>query len=254
VTSWRAEYFQHVGDEAERAFAAARHDVTVEEAAELSWQPPDEGDDDWDAYYARGHLIAFAADAAMRAASGGRHGLDEAVRALLDEADRAGGVLPVDAERLGRAVDALVPGVGAKLVRWARSDDEPAAVAESLAGLGLSLACKEAPARTVAGFSAERDGAELRVVAIGDGGPADLGGLKIGDRILTLDGAAPAAHWPETIAHKPAGTMLTLGVARGARSLVLRLTLAPQRDVTCKLGAAAATPAVTKLREQLLGP
>jgi predicted metalloprotease with PDZ domain len=256
----RADYFSHVGDEAERAFAAARLGGSVEDAAELTWQPPDEGDDDEDAYYARGHLVALGVDAAMRVASGGRHGLDEALRALVAEAERGGGVLPVDADRLARAVDALVPGVGRKLLGWVRGGDEPGAIAASLAAIGLSLACKESPPRTVAGFAAEREPPagglrdELRVVVVGDGGAADLAGLKAGDHIRTLDGAAPTARWPETIAAKAVGAQLTLGVVRGKRELVLHLTLGAEHDTTCKLAAAPATPAVTRLRDQLLPP
>ncbi|HEY2743169.1 MAG TPA: PDZ domain-containing protein [Polyangia bacterium] len=256
----RADWFAHVGDEAERAFAAARLGGSVEDAAALTWQPPDEGAGDEDAYYARGHLVALGVDAAMRAGSGGRHGLDEAMRALVAEAERGGGILPVDADRLARAVDAIVPGVGAKLLRWARGGDEAAAIAESLGAVGLSLACKQSAARTVAGFAGEREPPagglreELRVIVVGDGGPADLAGLKAGDRILTLDGAAPTARWPDAIAQKAAGAVVTLGVVRGKRQLVLHLTLEPERDTTCKLAAAPATPAIAKLRDQLLTP
>jgi predicted metalloprotease with PDZ domain len=250
----RGDYFTHVGDEAARAWAAARRGGSVEEAAELTWQPPDDGDDDWDAYYARGHLIALGVDAAMRAGSGGRHGLDEAMRALLEEAEHAGGILPVDADRLAHAVDALVPGVGPRLLRWARAGDEAASIAESLTAAGLSLACKESAPRTVAGFAAERERDELRVLSVGDSGPADHAGLKPGDRVLTLDGAAPPPRWPDTIARKAAGTVLTLGVARGTHALTLHVTLGTERDTACKLTAAAATPAVTKLREALLAP
>ncbi|HXU70625.1 MAG TPA: hypothetical protein VN947_14915 [Polyangia bacterium] len=249
----RVDWFSHVGDEAGRAFAASRHGGTIEEAAELTWQPPDDGDDDWDAYYARGHLLALGVDAAMRVASGGKHGLDEAIRALLDEAERAGGVLPVDADRLGRAVDALTPGVGAKLVRWARTPNEAPAIAESLGAIGLSLACKETPPHTVAGFSAERQGDALRVLVVGDGGPADLAGVKSGDRVVTFDGVAPPPKWPEAVGKRAAGSALVLGVVRGTHPLVLHLTLTSERDTVCKLATAPATPAVTKLRDQFLG-
>jgi predicted metalloprotease with PDZ domain len=250
----RADYLGHVGDEAERAVAAARHGGSVEEAAELTWQPPDDGEDDWDAYYARGHLVALAVDATMRLRTDGKHGLDEVLRGALAEAERAGGIAPIDSERLARAVDALAPGVGAKLLAWARGGDESGAIVDALAAIGLSLACKDSATRTVAGFAAEREPDGLRVVAVGDGGPAKLAGLEPGDRIVTLDGATPPARWPETIAKKAPGAPLLLSVVRGQRAISLRLTLEADHETTCKLTQAPATPAITKLRDGLLTP
>jgi predicted metalloprotease with PDZ domain len=250
----RAEYLARVGDEAERAVLAARRGGSVEEAAEATWQPPDDAADDWDAYYARGHMIALGIDATMRARTQGRHGLDEVLRAELAEADRAGGVAPIDTERLARAVDALAPGVGARLIAWARGGHEAAAIAEALPALGLSLAIREAPPRTVAGFAAERDGETLHVVAVGEGGPADVAGLKPGDRIVALDGAPPPAKWPETIAKKSPGATLVVAAVRGMRAIELHLTLGSERDVVCKLTQAPATPAITKLRDAYLTP
>jgi predicted metalloprotease with PDZ domain len=252
----RAEYLAHVGDEAERAVAAERRGVSVEEAAELTWQPPDESDDDPDAYYARGHLVALAVDAAMRVRTGGRHGLEEVMRALFADAERRGGPAPIDSVRLAHAVDALAPGVGAKLLGWVRVPDERAGVTDALAAIGLGLACKDAPARTVAGFAAERDRdrEELRVVAVGSGGPADLAGVKPGDRVTAVDGAAPPAQWSEAIAHKAAGAPLVLAIARGARALEIRLTLGAEHDTNCKLTQPAVVPEVARLREALLTP
>ena len=218
----RAAYLEHVGDEAERAVIAARHGESIEEAAELTWQPPDDDEDDWDAYYARGHLVALAVDATMRVRTGGRYGLDDVLRAALAEAERAGGVAPIDSDRLAHDVDALAPGVGGKLLEWVRGGNETAAVADALAPIGLALACKDGPAQTVVGFAAERDGAGLRVVAVGDGGPGDLGGLKPGDRIVTIGGAPPrragprrsrarrrARRWCSAWCARPAGSSCT---------------------------------------------
>jgi predicted metalloprotease with PDZ domain len=250
----RADYLRHVGDEATRAVEAERGGTTLEDAAELAWQPPDDGAEDWDSYYARGHLVALALDAAMFAQSGGRHRLDEALRALLAAADAAGGVLPVDTATLARAIDALVPGVGKKALGWARSADEMAQLGEPLAAVGLSLSIARTKPHTVAGFAAERDGGSLRVVAVGEDGPAALAGLRGGDRIVTLDGAPPPVRWPDIVAKKAPGATLVLGVVRGTRALELHLTLAAETDVVCKLTPTAATPAVTRLRESFLAP
>lgn len=250
----RAGYLARVGDEAARAVAASRRGGSIEEAAELTWQPPDEAAEDWDAYYARGHLVALAVDAQLRARTSGKHGLDDVLRAALDEATRSGGVAPIDSERLARGVDALAPGVGAKLLAWARQGNEAATITEALASVGLALACKDAAARTVAGFAAELQGDHLRVVAVGEGGAAELAGLRPGDRILSLDGAPPSARWPDTIAHKAPGAPLVLAVERAQRALELHLTLVADDELTCKLTQAPSSPSVTKLREALLAP
>src|SRR5205814_2671242 len=168
----------------------------------------------------------LAVDAAMHVASDGRHGLIDVLRAQLGAAEVSGGVLAVDTERLARGIDKFTPGVGAKLLLWARSNDETAMLAESLLAIGLKLEVATAPPRTVAGFAAERDGPALRVIAVGDGGPAGLAGLKTGDKITLVDGAPPPTRWPELIAKKAPGAPLVLTVARGTRGLELHLTLA----------------------------
>ncbi len=250
----RAEYLQHVGDEAERAVRAARRGDSVEEAAEATWQAPDDAADDWDAYYARGHLIALGVDAAMRVRTDGRHGLDEVVRAELAEAERAGGVAAIDTDRLARAVDALAPGVGARLTAWARGGHEPQSIVDALSAIGLALEIRESPARSVANFAAEREGSALRVISVGEGGPADLAGLKTGDHVVKVDGADPIPHWPELLGKKPPGSSVIFSVWRGTRMLELHVTLAPFAEVACKLSPAPATPAITKLRDALLTP
>ena len=251
----RAAYLAHVSDEAARAFEAAARGVSVAEAAELTWQPPDDAADDWDAYYARGHLVALALDATMRARSDGKHSLDELVHNAVAAAERSGNITRISTRTIAEAVDGLLPalGLGANLEKWIAGPNESSDVRAAIATIGLGLECMT-KSIVAAGFSAERDGTGLRVVAVGDGGPADLAGLKPGDRIATIDGAPPPARWPERIAHGTVGDKLTLGVARAQQRLELRLTLESEPDTACKLTQAPATPAVTKLRDQLLSP
>jgi predicted metalloprotease with PDZ domain len=251
----RAAYLQHVGDEAARAAEAAARSISVEDAAEMTWQPPDDAADDWDAYYARGHLIALALDATMRVRSDGKHGLDELVHNAVAAAERSSNITRLGTRILAEAVDGLLPalGIGAAMEKWVAGPNESKDVRVALATIGLALECmtKELVA---AGFSAEREGSGLRVVAVGDGGPADLAGLKPGDRIVTIDGAPPAARWPERIARGAVGDKLALGVTRAQQRLELHVTLESEPDTTCKLTQAPATPAVTKLRDALLSP
>lgn len=250
----RTEWLAHTADEAEHAVESARLGRSLEEASELSWQPPDDADGDWDAYYARGHLVALALDASIRVATDGRRSLDDALRALLDGAERRGGVLPVDTATLAHAIDGVAPGVGKKALAWARDGGETEALQQALAAIGLGLSVQLLPPRTFAGFAAEHDGPLLRVVAVGADAPAGLGGLHVGDRILAIDGAPPGPRWSEAILRKPAGAPLVLMVLRGQRRLELHLTLTSDVEVDCKLTQPPATPAVSRLREAFLSP
>jgi predicted metalloprotease with PDZ domain len=248
------EYLLQVGDVAGDAATAARRGPSLEEAGLLTWQMPEDAGEP-DTYYARGHLVALALDAALRAGSDGKHTLDEALRALLDEAERRGGVLPVDTAVLARALDALVPGVGDKALAWARAGDETAEVTKALASLGLKLEIKAQAPRTVAGFAATATprGNGIVVEAVRADGPAALAGLRPMDRILTMDGAAVPAKWAEWIGAKAAGTIVVLGGVRGERSIELRVTLESLVELESTLVLAAATPAITRLRAGLVG-
>jgi predicted metalloprotease with PDZ domain len=198
--------------------------------------------------------VALAPDAALRAGSDGRRSLDDVVRALLAAADHAGGVLALDTTGLARAAESEVAGSGAQLTSWARSPEETATLVEPLARLGLQLDIQPASDRADAGFVAEREGNALHVTAVDAEGPAADAGLRTGDRILTLDGAAAPPHWPELLAQKPVGTTIQLEVQRGRRRLQLHLALGPLDDAQVRLTPAAATPRVTRWREAWLGP
>jgi predicted metalloprotease with PDZ domain len=249
------QYLRHVADEAARAVASARHGLTLEEAAELAWQPPDdEQANEWDAYYARGHLVALALDAKLRAATDGRRSLDDVMRSLLAAAEHAGGALPINTAALARAVDAEVAGLGADVLLWARTPEETTLVAEQLGALGLQLNVQVHPTRAYAGFVADREGGVLHVLSVEAEGPASEAGLRAGDRILQLDGAAPPAKWPEVIGAKSVGAPLKLEVQRSRRRLQLRVYLAPLDEVDATLQPTAASPRVTQLRSAWLGP
>jgi predicted metalloprotease with PDZ domain len=249
----RARYLERLGEEATRAVAAARLGLTIEEEAELAWQPPDEAALDPDAYYARGHLVALALDARIRALTDGARSLDDVLHALLADADRAGGVLPVDGDVLARAVARVAPGAAGDVAAWTRAPGEPTRLRAALASLGLELDTEELPARTIAGFSAEPDGDSLRVALVAPSGPAARAGLKPGDRIVLIGGAQPTAKWANAIAQKSPGAALMIEAVRAARRMVVELRLDAARPLVCRVVESGATPRATQLRDALLG-
>ncbi len=250
----RARYLERLGEEATRALLAARRGLTVEEDAELAWQPPDEAGMDPDAYYARGHLVSLALDASIRGASDGTHSLDDVIKALLAAADRAGGVLPLDGDVLARYVTPLANAqIAARIATWTRAPDEIGHMDDALAALGLKLSVDEAAPRTIAGFAAETDTAGLRVVNVLPDGPAFHAGLRAGDRILNLDGSAPTRRWAEAIAARPAGTLIAVEAVRAARHLQLAIQLGLQRQTSCRLIEAPVPPRVALRRDAWLG-
>jgi predicted metalloprotease with PDZ domain len=250
----RAQYLARLGEEATRALLAARRGLTVEEEAELAFHPPDDAAGDPDAYYARGHMVALGLDATLRAATAGRRGLDDVVRALDAQATRAGGLLPIDGERLARAV-AEVGGAesAARVADFTRTPDEPARITAALAAVGLGWQTDEGAPRTIAGFAAELDAGTLRVATVAADGPAAEAGLRAGDRILRIDGAPPGERWAEDLAAKPPGTALALEAVRATRRLALTLQLETLRPLSCTIVQLPATPQVAALRDALLG-
>jgi predicted metalloprotease with PDZ domain len=248
----RAAWLEHESEEATRALDAAKLGGSLEQAAQLTWQPPDDNHGDWDAYYARGHLVALAIDAAIRAASDGKSSLDEVMRQLDGEATRAGGILPVDSDVLARACDRVAPGVGARVLGWARGGDEIEKLAPALAELGLGLEIAPPQPRTTAGFIAEPEDNALRVIAVAPDGPASLAGLHAGDRIITFDGAAPPIDYIVQLTRRKPYTPLFVDVTRGREHLKLRIELGSTTGLDCKLTLLPATPRILRLREAML--
>jgi predicted metalloprotease with PDZ domain len=248
----KARYLLRLGEQASRALESSLRGLTVEEEAELAWQAPDEAVADPDAYYARGHLVALALDAAMR--GNGKHSLDDVVRALLSEADNHGGVLAVDGDKLAAEIARQsTPAIGEKVAAWTRAPREFDHLDEALAQVGLKLVREESPSRTFAGFAAESDNGTLRVVSVGPSGPAAGAGLRVGDRILRVDGAAPTSDWAEKLAQKTPGTAVAVEAVRATRRLLLELRLESTRTLGARVEEAPVTPKALGLRQQLLG-
>jgi predicted metalloprotease with PDZ domain len=245
----RAAWLAHTSDEAERAVLASRRGGSIEEAALLAWRAPDDAADDPDAYYARGHLVALALDAAIRAAGDGKHSLDDVLRALLAASEKAGGVLPVDGDSLAKACDLVAPGVGAQLLSWTREPHEIEKLTPVLQQLGLGLRVTPLSPRASADFAAELDGHALRVTALLPDGAAVLAGLRSGDRITAVDGVAPDANTLKSLGQRAPDSTVALEVRRARTRLQLRLQLAATPSLEAKLELQPATPRILRLRD-----
>jgi predicted metalloprotease with PDZ domain len=249
----RTHFFERLNEQVTRAVISAERGLSIEEEAELAWQSPDEAAADPDAYYARGHLVALALDAEIRVASDGKHSLDDVVRALLAQADQAGGVLPVDGARLAREI-ARVAGakVGEHVAAWTRAPHEVEQLDAALEPVGLRLVRDQVPARTFVGFSAESDGETLRVVAVGAGSPAAGAGMRAGDRILRLDGEPPKSDWAALLSKKAPGATVAIEAVRATRRLLLELRLEASHPTSARLSETPVTPHVLELRKGLI--
>jgi predicted metalloprotease with PDZ domain len=254
----RGRYLDQVAEEAARALLAARRGLSVEEAAELAFSVPDDAVLDPDAYYAEGHLLALALDAELRTATAGARTLDHVMRALLTAAERAGGRLAVDTDRLANAV-AEVAGheVAERLRAWARAPftlDGPNGPGAALERIGLELAREEGPAHTTAGFTAERDAIGLKVTRVNPFSGAGRAGLQPGDRIVKLDGHQPPAAQAAELAERAPGTVVGVDALRADRPLHLIVELDAVRPLACRWTERPVAPAVARLREALLSP
>ncbi len=87
--------------------------------------------------------------------------------------------------------------------------------------------------------AAPAQGGQVTVIAVARGGPAERAGIRVGDGLITFNGAlAQSARWLEQeIAQLPAGTVVSLVVLRGRQALTpsIQLARAP--------GASVAEPA-----------
>ncbi|XP_071051212.1 protein lap4 isoform X3 [Onthophagus taurus] len=96
-------------------------------------------------------------------------------------------------------------------------------IEKSRAGLGLSIA----GGRGSTPFKGDDEG--IFISRVTDGGPADLAGLRVGDKVLTVNGVnvITVSHYDAVEVLKASGSILILEISRE----VTRLVKEPQQDV-----------------------
>jgi predicted metalloprotease with PDZ domain len=246
----RARYLDRLGEEATRALRSAARGTTVEDDAEGAWHAADEIAGDPDAYYARGHLAALGLDATIRAATDGKHALDDVLRTLLDSADRQGGVLALDGASLARAIVPLAgEGAAAAVAQLTRTPGEPEKVAAALARIGVTLSFEKDVPRTQVGLAVEPDGNALRVALVAPGSPAAISGFRAGDRIIQIDGASAVRKAFDALPTRQPGSVISFEAVRATRRMMIPLRLTAVIPMIAHLKEASVAPKITSLRE-----
>ncbi|MFN8960396.1 MAG: M61 family metallopeptidase [Betaproteobacteria bacterium] len=153
-------------------------------------------------YYQKGALVALALDLSIRAATGGRKSLDDAMRLLWRQYKAAG------AEYAGVAEDGVLAAVeeatGLQLARavreWTEGTRDPD-FAQLLAPFGIDVERRPAldkPHFALLGCKLPGSG-EAKIENVFDGLPAQAGGLSAGDVLLALDGLRVTAGTIDTL-------------------------------------------------------
>ena len=148
-------------------------------------------------YYTKGALIALALDLTLRAKTGGKQSLDDVMQALWQRfgrdfyPDQGRGVTPAEVERLFDDIS------GARLKpffeRYIRgTDDLP--LARLLAQFGVKLADKRKDAKPSLDVHPGREGNDVKLAQVHEGGAAHRAGLSAGDVLVAIDGLRVAGN------------------------------------------------------------
>ena len=188
-------------------------------------------------YYVKGAAMAALLDVEIRAATNGRHGLDEVFRGLWKEADQPEGYPPGRVEDEVERVAGLA--VRRRLERWVGTTT-PLPYRSTYAKVGIRYA-EELPSATEDAAKGRRriigslgvelveGGALLRVKNVEPDGAGAEAGILIGDELLAWGGTRlDGDSWRRLTRAAKAGTRATLTLFRHDR--LLTLDVVPRKD------------------------
>ena len=142
-------------------------------------------------YYTKGSLIALALDLTLRANSDGKKSLDDVMRALWQRFGRdfyvsqGRGVTPSEVEALFDEVSGMK--LKSFFERYIRgTDDLP--LAKLLAPFGVTCADQRKSSKPSLDVHPGRDGNDVKLSQVHEGGAAHVAGLSAGDVLVALDG------------------------------------------------------------------
>jgi predicted metalloprotease with PDZ domain len=200
-------------------------------------------------YYTKGSLVALALDLTIREKNAGKRSLDDVMRALWQRYGRDF-YAPAGGAGVGRGVtpsevDALFDEIaGARLKtffgRYVRgTDDLP--LAKLLAPFGVGYREDRKSGKASFDVNLGRDGGDIKLSAVHEGGAAHRAGLSAGDLLVALDGlrigATPAAL--ETLlARYQVGDRVLVHAFRRDELLTFDVVLGGERAPTVTLALA----------------
>jgi predicted metalloprotease with PDZ domain len=207
-------------------------------------------------YYTKGSLVALAFDLAIRAKTAGKRSLDDIMRALWERYGRdfyqgAGrGVSIADVEALFDEVSGMR--LKPMFEKWVRgTEDLP--LAKLYAPFGVKLVDERKSARPTLDVATTRDGADVRLTQVHEGGAAHRGGLSAGDILVALDGLRVGGNLDTMLGRYAVGDAVSVHAFRRDELMAFSVTLQGDRAPNISLsvvgakgkGAALRRPSVT---------
>ncbi len=211
----------------------ARLKISAEEASRKGWEGGSMGFGGLD-YYNKGSVLGFLLDVEIRAATANARSLDDVMRLLDEEYGK---------KDRGYAEDGLLKAINRVAGRdltefynlYVRNPGE-IAWNEILAKSGL-LYGVETTHKPFVGFSSAAGKEDaLTILLVVPGSPAAGVGLKEGDVVTALDGAAVKhAGWQDTVSKLTPDQQIKLGIRRGDNDLQVALTVGHRDNTTRRL-------------------
>ncbi|HEU4853311.1 MAG TPA: M61 family metallopeptidase [Telluria sp.] len=183
-------------------------------------------------YYTKGSLIALVFDLTIRSKTGGAKSLDDVMLALWQRfgrdfyPDGGRGITEDEVEALFDEVTGLrLKPLFDRYVRG--TDDLP--LARLYAAFGVRVADERKPVRPSLDVSTARDGADLKLTQVHEGGAAHQAGLSAGDVLLALDGLRVGGNLDAMLARYEVGDAVSVHAFRRDELLAFSVSLQGDR-------------------------
>lgn len=184
-------------------------------------------------YYPKGELIAMVLDLLVRGRTGGKHSLDDVMRAMYEEFYlkssnnsyylRGHGYQPEDLQRVGSQVSGVT--LDDFFTRYVRGT-ETLPYEEAFAFVGLRVTKKPRKDPFNAGLSVSFEERTAFIETVRGDSPAETAGLQSGDEIVEVGGRGVVKdNWPATLSRYKVGQSIPITVKRHRRTIKTNLVL-----------------------------